>query len=153
MFEYKKALKKVEHLETLINAIKHDENNSGYRVEVNFGHGKLYEDNTESYGVDIYVLSNYKNYNEQGKTIRFEGVYHHELEHRLPCDIVGNPIESRGEIQSIEFHKDELLKALEDNKDHLTDSQSGKVVKHMNTPDGTIIEEFNLYMKYITVHF
>lgn len=62
-----KGSKKVEHLETLINAIKHDENNSGYRVEVNFGNGKLYEDNTESYGVDIYVLSNYKNYNEQGK--------------------------------------------------------------------------------------
>lgn len=153
MFEYKKALKEIDKLETLINSIKHDKNNSGYRVEINFGHGKLYENNTEAYGVDIYVLANYKNYNEQGKTVNFEGVYHHELEHRLPCEFVGNPIESRGEIQSIEFHKDALLKAVEENKDDLTDPQLGKVVKHTHTKDGTIIEESNLFMKYIKVHF
>lgn len=61
MFKYKKALQTVDYLEQLINSIKNNEENSGYRVEINFANGKLYEDKDNLFDVDVYVtICSYK---------------------------------------------------------------------------------------------
>ena len=120
LFEYKKSLKEVEKIEYLIKSIENNEENSSYRVEVNFGRGKLYENNNKEYGVDIYVISNFKNYNSKNSIYRFKGVYGHDEEKRLPCTIYGDPIENKGIIKKIEFNKEELLKELRNNQSYIT---------------------------------
>ncbi|MEB8265334.1 hypothetical protein [Mammaliicoccus sciuri] len=55
MLEFKKAVKEVEKLENMINAIINDEKNSGYSIEVNFANGQLYDENNQIYDTDIYV--------------------------------------------------------------------------------------------------
>lgn len=153
MFEYKKALKEVENLERLIKSIENNEENSSYRVEVNFGHGKLYENNNKEYGVDIYVISNFKNYNSKNSIYRFQGVYGHDEEKRLPCTIIGNPMESKGIIKKIEFNKEELLKELRNNQSYITNPILGTVEIKKIEDDKEIIEIEHLYTKYIEVYF
>lgn len=153
MFEYKKALKEVENLERLIKSIENNEENSSYRVEVNFGHGKLYENNNKEYGVDIYVISNFKNYNSKNSIYRFKGVYGHDEEKRLPCTIYGDPIENKGIIQKIDINKKRLLKELKDNKSYITNPILGTVEIKKREDDKEIIEIEHLYHKYIEVYF
>lgn len=70
MFKYRKALKEVSYIEKLITSILKDEENSGYRVEINYGNGKLFEDKNNEYDIDIYIIENYSKYNDKGKTMR-----------------------------------------------------------------------------------
>lgn len=153
MFEYQKSVKEVEKLERLIKSIENNEENSSYRVEVNFGHGKLYENNNKEYGVDIYVISNFKNYNSKNSIYRFKGVYGHDEEKRLPCTIYGDPIENKGIIQKIDINKKRLLKELKDNKSYITNPILGTVEIKKREDDKEIIEIEHLYHKYIEVYF
>lgn len=153
MFEYKKSLKEVEKIEYLIKSIENNEENSSYRVEVNFGRGKLYENNNKEYGVDIYVISNFKNYNSKNSIYRFKGVYGHDEEKRLPCTIYGDPIENKGIIKKIEFNKEELLKELRNNQSYITNPILGTVETKKREDDKEIIEIEHLYTKYIEVYF
>lgn len=153
MFEYQKSIKEVEKLERLIKSIENNEENSSYRVEVNFGRGKLYENNNKEYGVDIYVISNFKNYNSKNSIYRFKGVYGHDEEKRLPCTIYGDPIENKGIIQKIGFNKKGLLKELKDNKSYITNPILGTVEIKKIEDDKEIIEIEHLYTKYIEVYF
>lgn len=153
MFEYQKSIKEVEKLERLIKSIENNEENSSYRVEVNFGRGKLYENNNKEYGVDIYVISNFKNYNSKNRIYKFKGVYGHDEEKRLPCTIYGNPIENKGIIQNIDFNKKGLLKELKDNKSYITNPILGTVEIKKIEDDKEIIEIEHLYTKYIEVYF
>lgn len=153
MFEYQKSIKEVEKLERLIKSIENNEENSSYRVEVNFGRGKLYENNNKEYGVDIYVISNFKNYNSKNSIYKFKGVYGHDEEKRLPCTIYGNPIENKGIIQKIDFNKKGLLKELKDNKSYITNPILGTVEIKKIEDDKEIIEIEHLYTKYIEVYF
>ncbi len=153
MFEYQKSVKEVEKLERLIKSIENNEENSSYRVEVNFGRGKLYENNNKEYGVDIYVISNFKNYNSKNSIYRFKGVYGHDEEKRLPCTIYGDPIENKGIIQKIDFNKKGLLKELKDNKSYITNPILGTVEIKKIEDDKEIIEIEHLYTKYIEVYF
>lgn len=153
MFEYQKSIKEVEKLERLIKSIENNEENSSYRVEVNFGRGKLYENNNKEYGVDIYVISNFKNYNSKNSIYRFKGVYGHDEEKRLPCTIYGDPIENKGIIQKIDFNKKGLLKELKDNKSYITNPILGTVEIKKIEDDKEIIEIEHLYTKYIEVYF
>ncbi|WP_353420014.1 hypothetical protein PYH66_13500 (plasmid) [Staphylococcus delphini] len=149
MFEYQKSLKEVEKIQKLIESIENNEENSSYRVEINFGNGKLYENNAEEYGVDIYVISNFKNYNSKNSIYRFQSVYGHDEEKRLPCTIIGNPIANKGVIRKIEFNKDELLKELENNKPYIKNPTLGTVeIKKRGN-----IEVHHLYTQYIKVYF
>lgn len=110
MFKYKKALQTVDYIEELINSIKNNEENSGYRVEINYGNGKLYEEKDNTYDVDVYITKDYKNYNSKDMTIRIKGNTPIEDDYRLPCRIKGNPIKSKGVIKDIDFDKENILK-------------------------------------------
>ena len=160
MFEYRKALKRVEYLETLINSIKNNEENSGYRVEINYGNGKLYEDKDNAYDVDVYVTKNYKNYNSKGMSMRIKGNAPIEKDYTLPCKIVGDPIKSKGIIKDIVFDKAIILKELKDNKKYITNERLGTIevpcenkvsgAGEVNHKSFTINQ---IYPQNITVHF
>ena len=153
MFEYQKSVKEVEKIEELIKSIENNEENSSYRVEINFGHGKLYENNNKEYGVDLYVISNFKNYNRKSSIYRFQGVYGHDEEKRLPCTIIGNPMENRGIIKKINFDKKGLLKELKDHKSYITNPILGTIEIKKREDNKEIIEIEHLYTKYIEVYF
>lgn len=127
MFKYKKALQTVDYIEELINSIKNNEENSGYRVEINFANGKLYEDKDDTFDVDVYVTKNYRNYNSKGMTMRIKGNTPAEDDYRLPCRIKGDPIKSKGIIKDIAFDKANILKELKDNKKYITNERLGTI--------------------------
>lgn len=160
MFEYRKALNRVEYLETLINSIKNNEENSGYRVEINYGNGKLYEDKDNAYDVDVYVTKDYKNYNSKGMTMCIKGNAPIEKDYRLPCKIVGDPIKSKGIIKDIEFDKEIILKELKDNKKYITNERLGTIEVPCENKDSGAGEVNHksftinqIYPQNITVHF
>lgn len=157
MFEYRKALKRVEYIESLINSIKNNEENSGYRVEINYGNGKLYEDKDNAYDVDVYVTKDYKNYNSKGMTMRIKGNTTIEQDYRLPCRVIGDPIKSKGIIKNIEFDKENILKKLKTNKKYITNERLGTIeVPCDNDNSGSEAKSFTMeqiYPKNITVYF
>ncbi|MGV3125195.1 hypothetical protein ACEE94_10675 [Staphylococcus epidermidis] len=153
MFEYRKSLKEVEKIQKLIESIENNEENSGYRVEINFGNGKLYENNDEEYGVDIYVISNFKNYNSKNSIYRLQGVYGHDKEKRLPCTVIGNPVDNKGIIKKIEFHKEALLKELKSKRSYITNHTLGTVEIKKRENNKETIEIEHLYTKHIEIYF
>lgn len=161
MFEYRKALKQVEYLESLIKSIKNNEENSGYRVEINYGNGKLYEHKDNTYSTDIYVTKDYKNYNRKGLTMRIKDNRPIEKDYRLPCRIKGDPIKSNGVIKDIVFNKENILKELKANKKYITNEHLGTIEvpyednntlnsKSLNSKSLTINQ---IYPQNITVYF
>lgn len=157
MFEYRKALKRVDYLETLINSIKNNEENSGYRVEINYGNGKLYEDKDNAYDVDVSVTKDYKNYNSKGMTMRIKGNTTIEQDYRLPCRIIGDPIKSKGIIKKIDFDKENILKELKANKKYITNERLGTIeVPCENNNRAGESKSFTInqiYPQNITVYF
>ena len=157
MFEYRKAIKRVEYLETLINSIKNNEENSGYRVEINYGNGKLYEDKDNAYDVDVSVTKDYKNYNSKGMTMRIKGNTTIEQDYRLPCRIIGDPIKSKGIIKKIDFDKENILKELKANKKYITNERLGTIeVPCENNNRAGESKSFTInqiYPQNITVYF
>ncbi|MDG0844463.1 hypothetical protein M4L39_13675 [Staphylococcus equorum] len=160
MFEYRKALKRVDYLETLINSIKNNEENSGYRIEVNFANGKLYEDKDDIFEVDVYVIKDYKNYNSKGMTMRIKGNTPAEDDYRLPCRIKGDPIKSKGIIKDIEFDKENILKELKTNKNYITNERLGTIEVPCENNDNGAGENNHksftinqIYLQNITVYF
>lgn len=159
MFKYKKALQTVDYIEELINSIKNNEENSGYRIEVNFANGKLYEDKDDIFEVDVYVTKDYKNYNSKGMTMRIKGNTPAEDDYRLPCRIKGDPIKSKGIIKNIEFDKENILKELKDNKKYITNERLGTIevpCKNENKSEEYNCKSFTInqiYPQNITVHF
>lgn len=160
MFKYKKALQTVDYLEQLINSIKNNEENSGYRIEVNFANGKLYEDKDNIFDVDVYVTKDYKNYNSKGMTMRIKGNTSIEADYRLPCTIKGDPIKSKGIIKDIVFDKANILKELKANKNYITNERLGTIeVPYEN--DSSTEENYKqksftinqIYPQNITVYF
>lgn len=160
MFEYRKALKRVEYIESLINSIKNNEENSGYRVEINYGNGKLYEAKDDTFDVDVYVIKDYKNYNSKGMTMRIKGNTSIEADYRLPCTIKGDPIKSKGIIKDIAFDKENILKELKANKKYITNERLGTIeVPYEN--DSSTEENYKqksftinqIYPQNITVYF
>ncbi|MDW3953381.1 hypothetical protein QI339_12220 [Staphylococcus saprophyticus] len=123
MFKYRKTLKEVSYIEKLITSILNDEENSGYRVEINYGNGKLFEDKNNEYDIDIYIIENYSKYNDKGKTMRIMNNKSYIRDYRLPCRIVGEPIKSKGVIKDIEFDKVNILKKLKENKKYITNER------------------------------
>ncbi|MEB7678006.1 hypothetical protein NGB25_12935 [Staphylococcus saprophyticus] len=159
MFEYRKALKRVEYIESLINSIKNNEENSGYRVEINFANGKLYEDKDDTFDVDVYVTKNYRNYNSKGMTMRIKGNTPAEDDYRLPCRIKGDPIKSKGIIKDIAFDKANILKELKDNKKYITNERLGTIevpCDNDNRAGEDNVKSFTInqiYPQNITVYF
>lgn len=157
MFEYRKALKRLDYLETLINSIKNNEENSGYRVEINYGNGKLYEDKDNAYDVDVSVTKDYKNYNSKGMTMRIKGNTTIEQDYRLPCRIIGDPIKSKGIIKKIDFDKENILKELKANKKYITNERLGTIeVPCENNNRAGESKSFTInqiYPQNITVYF
>ncbi|WP_440862460.1 hypothetical protein [Staphylococcus shinii] len=159
MFEYRKALKRVEYIESLINSIKNNEENSGYRVEINYGYGKLYEDKDNPYDVDVYITKDYKNYNSKGMTMRIKGNTPIEDDYRLPCRIKGDPIKSKGVLKDIAFDKANILKELKDNKKFITNERLGTIEVPCNNENRTgedNVKSFTInqiYPQNITVYF
>ncbi|RIL88132.1 hypothetical protein BUY32_11830 [Staphylococcus cohnii] len=160
MFKYKKALQTVDYLEELIDSIKNNEENSGYRIEVNFANGKLYEDKDNMFDVDVYVTKDYKNYNSKGMTMRIKGNTSIEADYRLPCTIKGDPIKSKGIIKDIVFDKANILKELKANKNYITNERLGTIeVPYEN--DSSTEENYKqksftinqIYPQNITVYF
>ncbi|RIL23387.1 hypothetical protein BUY99_05205 [Staphylococcus gallinarum] len=156
MFKYKKALQTVDYIEELINSIKNNEENSGYRVEINFANGKLYEDKDNLFDVDVYVTKDYKNYNSKGMTMRIKGNKPAVDDYRLPCRIKGDPIKSNGIIKDIEFDKESILKELKANKKYITNERLGTIevpCKNNNTNKSKSFTMSQIYPKNITVYF
>ncbi|MCD8845162.1 hypothetical protein [Staphylococcus gallinarum] len=150
MFEYKKALKEVEKLESMVNVINNSNNNSGYRVQVSYCNGLIYKQNHEEYIVDIYVIDNYKNYNNKGQEIQMIGISNIEEEYRLPCKIFGDPINSKGIIKEVIFNKEVILEELKKNEKYIVNPHLGTV----EIPDGenTIVVK-HIIPKNIKVYF
>lgn len=156
MFEYRKALKQVEYLESLINSIKNNEENSGYRVEINYANGKLYEDKDNMYDVDVYVTKDYKNYNRKGMTMRIVGNTPLENDCRLPCRVIGDPIKSKGIIKDIAFDKENILKELKANKKYITNELLGTIevpCENNSTSKSKSFTMNQIYPQNITVYF
>ncbi|WP_436870404.1 hypothetical protein [Staphylococcus shinii] len=156
MFKYKKALQTVDYIEELINSIKNNEENSGYRVEINFANGKLYEDKDNLFDVDVYVTKDYKNYNSKGMTMRIKGNKPAVDDYRLPCRIKGDPIKSNGIIKDIKFDKESILKELKANKKYITNERLGTIevpCKNNNTNKSKSFTMSQIYPKNITVYF
>lgn len=154
MFKYKKALQTVDYIEELINSIKNNEENSGYRVEINFANGKLYEDKDDTFDVDVYVTKNYRNYNSKGMTMRIKGNTPAEEDYRLPCRIKGDPIKSKGIIKDIAFDKENILKELKANKKYITNERLGTIeVPCENNSKSKSFTMSQIYSQNITVYF
>lgn len=156
MFEYKKALRTVEYIEELINSIKINEENSGYRVEINYGNGKLYEEKDNPYDTDVYVTKDYKNYNGKGMTMRIKGNTSLEKDYHLPCRIKGDPIKSNGIIKEIEFDKENILKELKANKKYITNERLGTIevpCENNSTSKSKSFTMSQIYPQNITVYF
>lgn len=160
MFKYRKALKEVSYIEKLITSILNDEENSGYRVEINYGNGKLFEDKNSDYDIDVYVIKNYDNYNDKGMTMRIMGNTSYIRDYRLPCRIVGEPIKSKGIIKDIEFDKDNILKKLKENKKYITNERLGTIeFPSKNNQNKSKKDNYNeitveqIYPSNITVYF
>lgn len=159
MFKYKKSLQVVDYLEELINSIKNNDENSGYRVEINYGNGKLYEDKDNLYSTDVYVTKDYKNYNRKGMIMRIKDNKPIEQDYRLPCRIKGNPIKSKGIIKDILFDKDNILKELYANKKYITNEHLGTIevpYENDSRSEEYSSESFTInqiYPKNITVYF
>lgn len=159
MFKYKKALQTVDYIEELINSIKNNEENSGYRVEINFANGKLYEDKDNLFDVDVYVTKDYKNYNSKNMTMRIKGNTPAEDDYRLPCRIKGDPIKSKGIIKDIAFDKANILKQLKDNKKYITNERLGTIevpCDNDNRAGEDNVKSFTInqiYPQNITVYF
>lgn len=150
MFKYKKSLKVVNYIEEVINSIRNNEKNSGYRVEINYGNGKLYEDKVNTYDVDVYVTKNYKNYNRKGMTMRIVDNIPLENDYRLPCKIIGDPIKSKGIIKNIEFNKENILKVLKANKKYIDNERLGTIIVPNKDKSFTVEQ---IYSQNITVYF
>lgn len=145
MLEFKKAIKEVEKLESMVNVILNDENNSGYRVEISFANGQLYDENKHDYDTDIYVISNYSNFNDKNKIAKIKFNSRHEQEVKLPCTIIGDPLKNKGKIKNIEFDKKKVLEELKNNQKYITNSKLGIIevpnkegyisVKHLYSPN------------------
>lgn len=156
MFKYKKALQTVDYIEELINSIKNNEENSGYRVEINFANGKLYEAKDDTFDVDVYVIKDYKNYNSKGMTMRIKGNTPAEDDYRLPCRIKGDPIKSKGIIKDIAFDKENILKELKANKKYITNESLGTIEVPIETNSTGKSKSFTMnqiYPQNITVYF
>ncbi|ORI00203.1 hypothetical protein B5723_15115 [Mammaliicoccus sciuri] len=159
MFKYKKSLQVVGFLEELINSIKNNNENSGYRVEINYGNGKLYEDKDNLYSTDVYVTKDYKNYNRKGMIMRIKDNKPIEQDYRLPCRIKGNPIKSKGIIKEIVFDKDNILKELHANKKYITNEHLGTIevpYENDSRSEEYSSESFTInqiYPQNITVYF
>ncbi|WP_341775924.1 hypothetical protein [Staphylococcus hyicus] len=153
MFKYKKSLKEVNKFNDMISSIKDDDNNSGYRVEISYAHGKLYKMNDSDMSVKIYVTDNYGNYNNKNLIMQIVGANSNENEKLLPCTIHGNPIASKGRIKNIHFNKEELLLKLKAERKHIINSKYG-TLKTIEIKDNCEIVNFrSLYQDYIHVYF
>ncbi|WP_239733832.1 hypothetical protein [Mammaliicoccus sp. M-M49] len=159
MFKYKKSLQVVDYLEELINSIKNNDENSGYRVEINYGNGKLYDDKDNLYSTDVYVIKDYKNYNRKGMIMRIKDNKPIEQDYRLPCRIKGNPIKSKGIIKEIVFDKENILKELHANKKYITNEYLGTIevpYENDSRSEEYSSESFTInqiYPQNITVYF
>ncbi len=129
MFEYKKVLKEVERLESMIDVIENSKDNSGYRVQISYCNGKLYSEGSDEYLVDIYVIDDYQSYSKQGKQIELVNISNHELEEKLPCKVYGDPIQSKGVIKSIKFNKEAILEELKENEKYIVNTKLGIIEK------------------------
>lgn len=146
MFEYKKAIKSVEKIEKLIEIIRHSKESSGYRVQISYGNGDLYENVEKDYYTEIFVTDNYRN----TKGFRIDDVYSNEEEVKLPCSIYGDPIQSNGVIKKVEFNKDKIIDELKKNEKYITNTETATIEVPQ---DDNIIVMTNLLTKYTKVYF
>lgn len=146
MFEYKKAIKSVEKIEKLIEIIRNSKDSSGYRVQISYGNGDLYENVEKDYYTEIFVTDNYRN----TKGFRIADVYSNEEEVKLPCSIYGDPIQSNGVIKKVEFNKDKIIDELKKNEKYITNTETATIEVPQ---DDNIIVMTNLLTKYTNVYF
>lgn len=127
MFEYKKTLKEIEKLESLIEVINKSKNNSGYRVQISYCNGQLYMQNPKEYIIDIFIIDNYKNYNGKEQEVQLEGISDSEEEYRLPCKVFGDPINSKGIIKEVVFNKNVMLEELKKYENYIVNTKLGTI--------------------------
>lgn len=127
MFEYKKTLKEIEKLESMVDVINNSKRNSGYRVQVSYCNGQIYGENSDEYIIDIFVIDNYGNYNNKGQEVQLVGISNIEEEYRLPCKIFGNPVNSNGIIKKVIFKKEVMLEKLKKNESYITNPKLGTI--------------------------
>lgn len=146
MFEYKKTIKSIEKIEKLVNVIQSSEDNSGYRVQVSYGHGSLYDIDDNKYFTEIFVTDNYKN----NKNLKKADASSNEEEVRLPCRIYGDPTKSEGIIKKVVFEKEKVIKELKENEKNIINPYTATI--QVQDSKGNIIET-NLITKYLKVYF
>ena len=150
MFEYKKVIKEIEKLESMVDVIINTKYNSGYRVQISFCNGTIYSETSENFLVDIFVIDDYQSANKQVQGVKLENISNHDAEVRLPCKIHGNPLLSNGVISSIKFNKEAMLEELKENEKYIVNPRLGTV--EIPTKDNSVIIR-HIIPSHIEVYF